>query len=500
MVALNPRAVLKSVFVKPKIGITALIAGCISVFSSVVWSQPGLVHQFYHDGVLGTSFTLKVQGERADAERIETEVLNTIAELSSVFSSYDPQSEVSRLNSGQTLKPSASLRALIQQCEHWQGTFPLAFSCRLGAVIKRWQLAEDEQQVPERARVRALARSALNSDFGLEQIRAGQTNPDYQWNFGGIAKGYILDESLAKAIASAGDRVHAIAIDIGGDGVYWQKDQAASPWRIGLAVPGAVDDAGGNRLGELAIHSGAIAYSGHDSRRRQIGRRSFSHILAPRDGWPKFHPLTAVVAAPNATQADALATALTTMDIHKGLDWINKNSQFSALLIDEKGRQFASDNWQQNYQSSAEFEPAKATINFSLPRLSISNYRKPYVALWIEDENRKAVKTLMLLGDSERWMSENRFWWRAQGRDAPELLLQGFARATRRAGDYQVAWNGRDDYGQRLTPGNYTLYLEAAREHGDHERLAIPFVWGGGEINAVKKGRKELKRLSIKTD
>lgn len=475
--------------------VRCLLLSASWLVASVSWAQPDDWHRFDHLDVLGTSLTISVLGPAEEARAIASKVLATIDNLAAELSHYDGQSSISQINRGANVLPT-DIVAVLEQCEHWQQEFPFGFSCKLGRVIDLWQRAEKEQKMPERAAVRALARDALNSRYGLQQLKQGAANNDYQWALGGIAKGYIVDRAMAEARGLASSRVQAIAVDIGGDAAYWQQPDADA-WQVGLAIPNTVDDGGHSRLGTKVIRNAAIAYSGHDSRRLTIGNRSFSHILAPRDGWPRYHPLTAVVVAPSATEADALATALTTLDIHRSLDWLNSHGQYAALLIDDKGHQFASDNWHQSYQPEQQQAEPLATIEFRLPKLRVSNYRKPYVALWIENPQRQPVKTLMLLGDSERWMSENRHWWRTQGRQSPELLLQGFARATRRAGEYTVQWDGRDDYGKGLQAGNYRLVIEAAREHGGHERLALDFKLGQSGKTWSVAGQSEIAQLGI---
>ncbi|MFN5625729.1 MAG: DUF2271 domain-containing protein, partial [Planctomyces sp.] len=39
----------------------------------------------------------------------------------------------------------------------------------------------------------------------------------------------------------------------------------------------------------------------------------------------------------------------------------------------------------------------------------------------------------------------------------------------------KVAWDGRDDKGDLLQSGKYTLYIEAAREHGTYQLMKHPF-------------------------
>jgi len=472
-------------------------------FSSSVQANELTLKQFERSNVLGTSFEMSIAAPAIQAELAQNEVLNEIKRLEMVFSTYNADSEVSQLNQlGKPLAsgPSKDLVAVVELCRQWQRILPKSFSCRLGNVIKMWQSYENDQQRPERAGIRAKARIAQLSEYSVDDLVAQKPNTEFTWDFGGIAKGYILDQAMKVAKTKA-SKATAIKIDIGGDSVYWQKAGSnKADWLIGLAAPKQIDDSKETLIGTLTLANGAIAYSGHKSRARKIGRREYSHILAPRDGWPTHNPVTAIVKAPDATSADALATALAGSEISASLDWLKKHKQYAALLIDADGRQYASENWYQNYveKNSTAAQDYQAKISFSLPKLNVVDYRKPYVAIWVADQKGKVVKNLLILGQSERWMQENRAWWRKQGRKTPQLL-DGFARPTRRPGQYDIVWNGRDDFGQQLSAGKYRLYAEAAREHGGHEKISLDFELGQTKQIISKKGKEEIGALTFKS-
>lgn len=377
--------------------LTLILVGL--VFSSRLQASQVELHKYVSFNVLGTSFEMSIKAPLAQATQAEAKVLAEIKRLEKIFSTYDESAEISQLNKrGYTSSNhlSKDLLAVINLCESWQQKLPKSFSCRLGNVINMWQSFEKQQQRPSRVDIRAKARQAQQSEYSSKDLLAGKHNTDFTWNFGGIAKGYILDKAMKVAKTTA-TKASAIKIDIGGDGVYWQLSKDEQPsWLVGLALPNNIDDSQENRLGTYAIRGGALAYSGHASRARKIGRRSYSHILSPHDGWPTHNPVTAIVKAPDAISADALATALAATEISTALDWLQKKPQYAALLIDRNGRQYASGNWYQHYDQSAEqaIEPGQvyqAKIRFALPKLNGAEYRKPYVAIWIANQAPRKV-------------------------------------------------------------------------------------------------------------
>ena len=127
--------------------------------------------------------------------------------------------------------------------------------------------------------------------------------------------------------------------------------------------------------------------------------------------------------------------------------------------------------------------PAKAQsldVTVTIPRLSVAEYHKPYVAIWLEGPDR-STRTLSVWydvdnqrGEGQKWLTDVRQWWRASGR-ALKLPADGISGATRGPGPQRVSYTPRQLAG--LKPGQYTLLVEAAREVGGREVVRVPFAW-----------------------
>ncbi len=144
--------------------------------------------------------------------------------------------------------------------------------------------------------------------------------------------------------------------------------------------------------------------------------------------------------------------------------------------------------------------PASAqsgTITYEIPRQEVSGYRKPYVAIWIEGEDRKAPKMLAVMFDQspigEKWLPDLKTWWRRGGR-AMDMPVSGVTRPTRGPGAYKIDAAALS----KLPAGRYAVVVEAVREKGGREILKAPFEWKPGEPVAVSaQGSSELGRISL---
>ncbi len=138
--------------------------------------------------------------------------------------------------------------------------------------------------------------------------------------------------------------------------------------------------------------------------------------------------------------------------------------------------------------------PAMAgTISVTIPRLNVAEYHRSYVAVWLEPAGGGAAQTIAVWyevkkGGSEpgtKWLSDLRTWWRKGGRSL-SLPANGVSGATRAPGTHTIPIPAN------IKPGQYVLYVEAARETGGRELVSTPLTLpgaarasGSGELGAI---------------
>ena len=138
-----------------------------------------------------------------------------------------------------------------------------------------------------------------------------------------------------------------------------------------------------------------------------------------------------------------------------------------------------------------------ANATFEIPRLKASNYRKPYVASWLEDEKRKAGKMYRVLFDQspigDNWLPDMKTWWRRGGR-AMKMPVAGVTRPTRGPGAYKLKMGSLAS----LPAGKYALVFEAAREIGGREVVKLSFDCEPGKTGKVSSsGSTEMGAVSL---
>jgi FAD:protein FMN transferase len=131
-------------------------------------------------------------------------------------------------------------------------------------------------------------------------------------------------------------------------------------------------------------------------------------------------------------------------------------------------------------------------------------YHRPYVAVWVEDEAGKPVRTLSAWlntsGRGPRYIRELRRWFAAEREQenagGPDLVAT-VSSATRLPGQYSVTWNGRDDRGNVVDQGTYRLFIEAAREHGTYQLMQQDLTLTTKPVAADLPGNEEIGRARV---
>ncbi len=490
---------------------------CLSLLAVVLSSPIANAEdfRFQHEHVLGTSLELMVAAQdKTEADQIETRVLQEIDRQAAIFSRYDAKSELMRWQAGRldSADLSAELVAVLKRAEHWRSVTQGAFDIRSGALTALWQASADQGQVP--------------SDEARQTILSQLARPPYQLSGGdqvnrldtmdisldGIAKGYILD-AVCDVIRHEFRAVSDFTINIGGD----LRKLGDAPLEISVVDPHRPAESARPLEKFVATQPLAMATSGDYRRYLEIAGRRYSHIFDPRSGLPTGEVSSASVVAENAADADALATALCVLGPVEGLAVIENLPATECCLVMRDGRIVHSSGWPLHSQTTLpqllvmkeeeKKEDAGLWVDFSLVRPKGGRgYRRPYVAVWLEDTDGFPVKTAVLWMQTEqpgpRWHRDLTRWYRNDRlRQVVEEteLIGTISGATRGPGNYDAYFDGTDNAGKPLKDGQYTLCLEVAREHGTYQLIREKIEWGEKPISKKDlKDNAEMDKISYR--
>ena len=148
----------------------------------------------------------------------------------------------------------------------------------------------------------------------------------------------------------------------------------------------------------------------------------------------------------------------------------------------------AAPDWPEDHQVRIELE-----LNKKPPG---KKYRRPYLAVWIEDAKGRRVRTVTVRGRKSKYLKTLTGWWKEAPRDKDDL--KAITRATRSGGRYLLVWDGRDDEGRPLPRGTYIVRIDVHREHGRHYKdMAGKIECGGKPAEGKMKGNVEIRGVRI---
>lgn len=441
---------------------------------------------FHETNVLGTSLDLSVNTpNQADADAVRRVVLDEVARLSRILSTYDAASDVSKVNATrEPVQVAPELIDVLAAYDAWAAKTGNAFSGQLGELKSLWDAAAKANSEPAAAEVQRAAAAVreplwkIDRDAGTVQRLA-----DRKINVDALGKAYIVDRALAAAKAK-GPAVEGILLNIGGDvaatgfGIPGKKIK----WTIAAADP-ANPAENAKPICELRLTDLAVATSGHYARNAAVGDATLSHLIDPRTGRPieasRAGVASATVFAPDNATANALATSICVVGPEEGLKLVKATPGAECLIALNGGGRVRSDGFKRYEvpnsagiaQSAIAASPGERFaeayhVDVAVPVRSNTEREneRPYVAVWIEDDQQQHVKTLAVWGNQDRWLKQMDFWSKVY--KAQPSLAASVTRATRAAGKYELKWDGTDQLGRPVPQGTYVVWVEVSYEHG----------------------------------
>ena len=464
------------------------------------------------DAVLGTSFDLKlVARSLAAAVQAETVIRVEIDRLTSVLSSYQTDSEFSRWLAapvGEAVAVSADLLTVLAHFDRWHEKTGGALNAAAEHINQLWQQAKGSGVPPSQADRERVVAEVAQSHWLFDQTHQTATRlSQIPLRLHTFTKSYILDRAASAALALPD--VTAVVLNSGGDLVI------RGNWTEQVAVANPRADAENDRpVAQVAVQNRAVATSGDYRRGVRIGADWFSHLVDPRTGEPARNVINATVIHPDAVTAGALATAFNVLPPTESQQVAATLPGTEYLIITHSGEAITSPGWPElagtSGQSLLQTNRTARLLSLSSMKDKIWNadqelvislelspfegrYHRPFVAIWVEDQNHQPVRNLALWYNKPRWLPELRAF-NAQRSDIDRASITS---ATRSPGTYTLRWDGKDNAGQYVKQGKYTICIEAAREHGTYQLIRQEMDFNGKPQQQNLNGNVEIAHAAL---
>jgi thiamine biosynthesis lipoprotein len=323
------------------------------LFVSIVKKRPVELESSYRL-VMGTFARVVVVAK--DAKTAQKCIEAAFAEIDNVdnlMSDYKNDSEIGIVNTNAAEKPIQVGEAtfeVLQRSVEFSKLTDGAFDITVGPLVDLFRAAKETNIAPSREQI-----DNAKSKVGYEKLvldpnkrTAKFTAEGMRLDLGGIAKGYGIDKAI-EAMQKNG--AIGAMVDIGGDvRCFGIPAKGRDHWLVGLQDPNLPADTPGlDIVLKLKINDGAVATSGDYQQFVIIDGKEYSHIIDRRTGTSSEGLSSVTIITDNATDADALATAVSVMGAEKGLALIEKLPETEAILIPSGQKEFSTTSGAEKY-------------------------------------------------------------------------------------------------------------------------------------------------------
>ena len=285
---------------------------------------------------MGTLFRVVIYADNSSKERAMAaadSAFRKAAYLNSIFSDYDPQSELSRLSanagSGKKTVVSDPLFRILQMANSLSVQTDGAFDVTAGPYTLAWRevIRGLRTNIPDPDELQAMAESVGYQHMELDSASRSVLlrRPGMRLDLGGIAKGYAADRMMN--VLRSFD-FQSVLIDAGGDMVAGDPPPGRNGWRISIPIYKSEDQW---EPFIVEISNRALTSSGNLYQFFEQDGIRYSHIVNPKTGKGVTGNMVATVTGPSGTWVDAWATALHALGLD-GLHLIEKTDGYDAII------------------------------------------------------------------------------------------------------------------------------------------------------------------------
>lgn len=266
-------------------------------------------------------------------------IMQNVLRLESLFSTTDPDSEISAINAsgGEGVAVSPDTLAVLQTALAVSGETGGAFDITAYPLVRAWGFTQTEYRVPGAAEIAALLERV---DYGRVVLSDGTASvpAEMEIDLGGIAKGYTGDV-LTSALREKG--VESALLSLGGNIAVIGRKPDGSPWKIGIRDPLNASET----IGYVQVEdANVITSGGYERCFADDAGHIWWHIIDPETGYPAENGLiSATVIGRNGAQCDALSTALFVMGADAAAAYLRSQAEVDAVLIREDGSLLVTD-------------------------------------------------------------------------------------------------------------------------------------------------------------
>lgn len=284
----------------------------------------------------GISFPLGTNNAVFMGERC----LDLIHQLENQLSAYIPNSEIVTLNKNAFKNPVSvepQLFQLLSKAKKLSIETNRGFDITSGKLIKMWGFFKGPKRVPTEEEIKEILPLFDSDSLILDKSKNSVffNKPQIDINLGAIGKGYSLDQVKNLLVNKFG--VSSFIISGGRSSILCGDltDADSKGWPIAINHPLRKDIA----IAKVFIKNQALGISAATYNNFEVNGIKYGHVLNPSTGYPANGVATCVVAANDATTADALSTAFYVLGKNAAIEYCQTHKDVGILILPENDKE-----------------------------------------------------------------------------------------------------------------------------------------------------------------
>ena len=293
---------------------------------------------YLEGNVFGTSFHITYTSDTD--EEYKKEIDSLFQTVNKSLSTYDPNSDISKINKGDTAIVIDKLfEEVYLKSERIYNETKGIFDPTIGILVNAWGFGPTEGiKNLDSLKIKNLLQFVGFSKVSLRNNKIHKDYPEIYIDFNAIAKGFGVDV-IARFLEQK--NISNYLVEIGGEIRAKGKNDKNELWKIGIEKPNFDGTRSLQKIVSLKNHAMATSGNYRKFKIDSITGQKYAHTIDTKTGFTAKRDLlsASVIADTDCADVDGYATAFMAMGFQKTKEFLKKHTELKVFLIysDEKG-------------------------------------------------------------------------------------------------------------------------------------------------------------------
>lgn len=313
-----------------KIKIVLLYLTLVIVFAGCSKTEPNLTR--INGNVFGTSYHISYLD--FDDIDYEKQVDSLFYLVNKSLSTYSPNSDISKINSGDLLISVDTLfKEVFFKANRIYKETNGVFDPTIGILVNAWGFGPKPKiENLDSLKIKKLLNYVGFHKVSLDGNRVTKQHKEIYFDFNAIAKGFGVDV-VGRFFESKG--IHDYLIEIGGEVRVRGKNQNKEYWKIGIEKPNFDGSRSIQKI--ISLKNESMATSGNYRKFKidSITGEKYVHTLDTKTGYTAKRDMlsASVISELDCADVDGYATALMAMGFEKSVRFVENHPELKIFLI-----------------------------------------------------------------------------------------------------------------------------------------------------------------------